>query len=102
MCVRVHACVRACACLSSGNCQPSSSDANLEILTKEKAVADVCKALQSYGGDSNLVDSACSALWSLSMNGEPGISHTCTMIPSVQYCMYGLEYMYSLECMYIL
>ena len=45
------------------------SDGNLGILTKEKGVVDVCKALTAHGVNSDLVDAACSALWSLSMEG---------------------------------
>jgi len=44
-------------------------DANLEILTKEKGVSDVCKALDCYKEEPELVEAACSTLWSLSMEG---------------------------------
>lgn len=40
------------------------------IITKEKGVQDICNALEAHGHCSDLVDAACSALWSLSMEGR--------------------------------
>ena len=39
------------------------------IITKERGVRDICSALQTHNDNKDLVDAACSALWSLSMEG---------------------------------
>ena len=42
----------------------------MSIITKERGVQDICNALECHSGCSDLVDAACSALWSLSMEGR--------------------------------
>ena len=46
------------------------SEHNMMIITEEKGVRDVCRALQAHSGCRALVDAACSTLWSLSVEGE--------------------------------
>ena len=46
------------------------TESNVAILSKEKGPHDICEALKSHIGCVSLVESACSALWSLSMEGR--------------------------------
>lgn len=42
----------------------------MAIVTKERGVEDVCRAMENHPDCRALIDAACSALWSLSMAGE--------------------------------
>ncbi len=45
------------------------ADDNMKIMTKERCVQDVCAAVATHGDCKDLVDAACSALCSLSVDG---------------------------------
>ena len=50
-------------------CTLTHTESNMLIITKERGVQDICNALEQHNQCSDLVDAACSALWSLSMEG---------------------------------
>jgi hypothetical protein len=43
---------------------------NCKIVTEERGLQDICTAMQSHDSNVDLIESACSALWSLSMEGD--------------------------------
>ena len=45
-------------------------DENCKIVHEERGVDDIVNAMQVYEEDADLVDAACSALWSLAMDGK--------------------------------
>ena len=42
---------------------------NCKIVTEERGLQDICIAMQKHDSNIDLIESACSALWSLSMEG---------------------------------
>ena len=45
------------------------TEKNTQIITEERGIKDILLALENHGQCKDLVDAACSALWSLSMEG---------------------------------
>ena len=45
-------------------------ESNCKIVTEERGLQDICAAMMSHEACADLIESACSALWSLSMEGE--------------------------------
>lgn len=43
---------------------------NCKIVTEERGLQDICAAMQYHDSNVDLIESACSALWSLSMEGK--------------------------------
>lgn len=46
-----------------------STENNAKIVTEEKGLEDVYRALENHPDSAEVIESACSALWSLSMEG---------------------------------
>ena len=44
-------------------------ETNCKIVTEERGLQDICQAMDRHSQDVELVEAACSALWSLSMEG---------------------------------
>lgn len=45
-------------------------EANCKIVSEERGLEDICLAMGRHNTDVGLVEAACSALWSLSMEGN--------------------------------
>ena len=45
-------------------------EANCKIVSEERGLEDICLAMGRHNTDVELVEAACSALWSLSMEGN--------------------------------
>ena len=43
---------------------------NCKIVTEERGLHDICSAMQYHDTNVDLIESACSAVWSLSMEGK--------------------------------
>ena len=54
----------------------SWTEKNTQIITEERGLQDILLALENHGQCKDLVDAACSALWSLSMEGRLYIAIT--------------------------
>ena len=48
-------------------------DKNLDIMREEKGVIDLINAMKTHGEESAVVDSACTALWGLSLDGKRNV-----------------------------
>ena len=59
-------------------------EANCKIVSEERGLEDICLAMGRHNTDVELVEAACSALWSLSMEGNVH-SH------SVPVCLFTLN-----------
>ena len=46
------------------------TEKNTQIITQERGLQDILLALENHGQCKDLADAACSALWSLSMEGK--------------------------------
>ena len=44
-------------------------EANAKIVSEEHGLQDICRAMDTHSNISDLIEAACSALWSLSMEG---------------------------------
>lgn len=60
--------------LRSANSFVALTEKNTQIITKERGLQDILLALENHGECKDLVDAACSALWSLSMEGKLQLS----------------------------
>ena len=47
-----------------------SLESNCKIVTEERGLQDICAAMQCHESCVDLIETACSALWSLSMEGK--------------------------------
>lgn len=52
-------------------------EANCKIVSEERGLEDICLAMGRHNTDVELVEAACSALWSLSMEGNCVPVHRC-------------------------
>ena len=50
-------------------------EANCKIVSEERGLEDICIAMGRHNTDVELVEAACSALWSLSMEGKMPTHH---------------------------
>ena len=48
----------------------SSIEANARIVTEERGLQDICQAMDTHMDKPQLMEAACSAIWSLSMEGK--------------------------------
>ena len=44
-------------------------EANAKIVTEEKGLQDIFSAMENHSQNSELIENACAALWSLAMEG---------------------------------
>jgi len=44
-------------------------EANAKIVTEERGLQDICRAMDAHEDVADLIEAACSAVWSLSMEG---------------------------------
>lgn len=51
-------------------CVVNFVEANCKIVSEERGLEDICLAMGRHNTDVDLVEAACSALWSLSMEGN--------------------------------
>lgn len=47
-----------------------ATEKNTQIITQERGLQDILLALENHGQCKDVADAACSALWSLSMEGK--------------------------------
>lgn len=45
------------------------TESNARIVTEERGLKDICQAMASHKDAADLIEAACSAIWSLSMEG---------------------------------
>ena len=53
---------------------------NAKIVTEERGLQDVVKVMETHSDVSDVIEAACSALWSLSMEGKFNCSVHVTLI----------------------
>ena len=61
-----------------------TAENNCKIVAEERGLQDICLAMQSHDSSADLIESACSALWSLSMEGK--------VINTLKFNLVSLEY----------